>query len=80
MTDRPSEQEIAEASAELAAISAAAIAAQPPDTYVSRERGPVPIAAMDSVWAERAAKAVQRGDRPEDPRSVIPPLKRQSGR
>jgi hypothetical protein len=51
-----------------------------PDEYRSRERGrSVPIDQMDPLWAERAARAVARGDRPEDPPSVIPPLLRRAG-
>jgi hypothetical protein len=51
-----------------------------PDHYRSREKGrAVAIDEMDPVWAERAARAVARGDRPEDPPSVIPPLERKAG-
>jgi hypothetical protein len=51
-----------------------------PDHYRSRERGrSVPIDSMDPLWADRAARAVARGDRPEDPPSVIPPLTRRAG-
>jgi hypothetical protein len=73
-----SEREVAQAAAEVAAVTAAVARELAPNTYVSRRRGPVPIEAMSPVWATHAAAAVKRGDRPEDPRSVVKPLEIQA--
>ena len=78
MGDEPTPQEVAEAAGEVAAVTAAAARAFPPDTYVSRERGPTPIDHMNPVWAERAANAVREGRRPEDPPAVVRPLERRA--
>ena len=63
----------------MAAVEAAIVAAgSRPDTYVSRERGPVPISDMHPTWAGRAAHAVKEGRRPEDRPAVVKPLERRA--
>lgn len=76
MSDQPSAREVAESAAELAAVVEAL--APTPKVYVSSERGPTSIDRMDPTWAGRAAKAVERGDRPIEPRGVAKELRKRS--
>ncbi len=57
MSDQPSEQDVAEAAAEVAIVAGAIAAAVGTPVYVSEERGPTPVDAMAQKWAERAASA-----------------------
>jgi hypothetical protein len=81
MADQPSEQEIAEAAAEIAAVSAVlAAGAEAGQVYVSSERGPERIEGPDGlnpVHAERALRAVHEGRREASP-AAQRALKRQS--
>jgi hypothetical protein len=77
MSDEPSAQEIAEAAAEVAAVAAAL---EGPAVYHSREKGPELVegpAGLNPTHADRAAKAVQRGDRSASP-ATLRALKRQA--
>jgi hypothetical protein len=72
MSDEPSAREVAEASAEVAAVVEAL--APEPDVYISSELGPTPVDAMHPEWARNASAAVKRGDRPIEPRGVTKAL------
>jgi hypothetical protein len=76
-SELPPQHEIDRAAEEVASVAvavAAAIAAQPPDHYISDERGVVPIDSMHPNWSHNAERAVRQGRRPID--AAIPGMEK----